>query len=188
MLENNAFDLIFLDVNMPVLSGFEVVRKAAQAAAEQVDTPVIFVTLYGDFLNREPIGVEREQRFHCQTDFAAGIDRQALCWCSSSVRIPNVKSRMLRAAGAGGQPGDGRQRQSQTVGAPCCSGRGGQRGKWRMKEWQVTRAAVDDKVKALTEALAQESKRREEAEQQAAANAKLQSKLEAAQAENQKGV
>ena len=43
MTETNSFDLIFSDVNMPVMTGEELLR-AVRSSAEHADLPFIFVT------------------------------------------------------------------------------------------------------------------------------------------------
>ncbi len=179
LLENNAFDLIFLDVNMPVLSGFEVCEKLRKLPRSK-DTPVIFVTLYGDFQSRAQGVLSGSNGFIAKPISPLELIVKALVFLQRS--NPNEKPTFVKPAPAASPVTAGSDKVNGAPAVPVeeASAEG------RMKEWQVTRAAVDDKVKALTEALAQESKRREEAEQQAAANAKLQSKLEAAQAENQK--
>jgi CheY-like chemotaxis protein len=45
---HNAYDVIFLDVQMEGMDGFELCSKIHQTAANQ-DTPVVFVTSMGDF-------------------------------------------------------------------------------------------------------------------------------------------
>jgi DNA-binding response OmpR family regulator/HPt (histidine-containing phosphotransfer) domain-containing protein len=51
MLSENRFDLIFLDVDMPGMDGFELCQKV-RALPNQQKTPVIFVTSLSDFENR----------------------------------------------------------------------------------------------------------------------------------------
>jgi PleD family two-component response regulator len=48
MLTENDFDLVFLDVNMPGMTGFELCSKL-RALPQHKKTPVIFVTVLGDF-------------------------------------------------------------------------------------------------------------------------------------------
>jgi DNA-binding response OmpR family regulator len=51
LLAENQFDLVFLDVDMPVMSGFEVCTKL-RAFARNKNTPVVFVTSLNDFESR----------------------------------------------------------------------------------------------------------------------------------------
>ena len=51
LLEENKFDLVFLDVDMPGMSGFELCAKL-RALPEHQRTPVVFVTALNDFENR----------------------------------------------------------------------------------------------------------------------------------------
>ncbi len=51
LLRENTFDLIFLDVDMPGMNGFELCTKL-RALPEQKKTPVVFVTGLNDFENR----------------------------------------------------------------------------------------------------------------------------------------
>lgn len=51
VLENNRFDLIFLDVDMPGMSGHELCKKMRTFSAHE-KTPVVFVTGLSDFKNR----------------------------------------------------------------------------------------------------------------------------------------
>jgi DNA-binding response OmpR family regulator len=51
LLAENAYDLIFLDVDMPVMNGFELCTKL-RAFARNKNTPVIFVTSLTDFESR----------------------------------------------------------------------------------------------------------------------------------------
>jgi CheY-like chemotaxis protein len=51
MLAANSFDLIFLDISMPEMSGFEVCQKLRRLRAHG-KTPVIFVTSQSDFASR----------------------------------------------------------------------------------------------------------------------------------------
>jgi CheY-like chemotaxis protein len=51
LLAENRFDLIFLDVDMPGMSGFELCTKLRQLPAHK-KTPVVFVTSLNDFESR----------------------------------------------------------------------------------------------------------------------------------------
>ncbi len=51
MLAENRFDLVFLDIDMPGMSGFELCTKLRQLPAHK-KTPVVFVTSLNDFESR----------------------------------------------------------------------------------------------------------------------------------------
>ena len=51
LMEENRFDLVFLDVDMPGLNGYEVCEKL-RATAANAKTPVVFVTALTDFETR----------------------------------------------------------------------------------------------------------------------------------------
>jgi DNA-binding response OmpR family regulator len=51
MLQNNHYDLVLLDIDMPKLTGFEVCEKL-RALPHYKTTPVIFVTAHSNFGNR----------------------------------------------------------------------------------------------------------------------------------------
>ena len=51
LLTENEFDLIFLDVDMPVMTGYELCAKL-RALPQHKKTPVVFVTSLNDFDNR----------------------------------------------------------------------------------------------------------------------------------------
>jgi len=51
MASQQAYDVIFLDVEMPVMNGFEICSKI-QETAPNCMTPVVFITLHSDFESR----------------------------------------------------------------------------------------------------------------------------------------
>ena len=51
LLSENPFDLVFLDVDMPGMTGYELCTKLRNLPAHK-KTPVVFVTVLGDFDNR----------------------------------------------------------------------------------------------------------------------------------------
>jgi DNA-binding response OmpR family regulator len=51
MLAENEFDLVFLDVDMPNMTGFELCSKL-RAMPQHKKTPVVFVTSLNDFDSR----------------------------------------------------------------------------------------------------------------------------------------
>ncbi|HEY2081419.1 MAG TPA: response regulator [Verrucomicrobiae bacterium] len=52
LLQQNDYDLVLLDINMPALTGFEVCEKL-RALPQHAKTPVIFVTAFNNFENRK---------------------------------------------------------------------------------------------------------------------------------------
>lgn len=51
MAQTARYDVVFLDINMPVLNGFQVCERL-RGMPEYRETPVIFITSNGDFQNR----------------------------------------------------------------------------------------------------------------------------------------
>jgi PleD family two-component response regulator len=51
MLAENCYDLVFLDVDMPGMNGFELCTKL-RGFARNKNTPVVFVTSLNDFESR----------------------------------------------------------------------------------------------------------------------------------------
>jgi CheY-like chemotaxis protein len=51
LMEQSAFDLVLLDINMPVMNGFEVCESLRRIPGYK-NTPVLYVTSNGDFQNR----------------------------------------------------------------------------------------------------------------------------------------
>jgi CheY-like chemotaxis protein len=51
LAQKGKYDVVFLDINMPVLTGFQVCERL-RGMPEYRETPVIFITSFGDFQNR----------------------------------------------------------------------------------------------------------------------------------------
>jgi CheY-like chemotaxis protein len=51
MAQTGKYDVVFLDINMPVMNGFQVCERL-RGMPEYRETPVIFITGFGDFQNR----------------------------------------------------------------------------------------------------------------------------------------
>jgi CheY-like chemotaxis protein len=51
MAQTGKYDVVFLDINMPVMNGFQVCERL-RGMPEYRETPVIFITSFGDFQNR----------------------------------------------------------------------------------------------------------------------------------------
>ncbi len=51
MAQTGRYDVVFLDINMPVMNGFQVCERL-RGMPEYRETPVIFITSFGDFQNR----------------------------------------------------------------------------------------------------------------------------------------
>src|SRR5690242_17146069 len=177
LVETSSFDLILLDIDMPVLNGFEVCEKIRKRPLCK-ETPLIFLTIHDDFQSR--------------TDSAlCGGDGFIAKPISSTELIVKALIFLFRAQGrkvSKNQPADvkpivdkntaGPQPQESPANQPKIEKLG--------KELEATQAAVEYRVTALTQELAAEMKHRQEAEQQVVEHAKLQSRLENTQTENQK--
>ena len=177
MLQNKAFDLILLDVNMPVMSGFDVCKKIRQLPLYK-EVPVIFVTINDDFQSRAQSVLSGSNGLISKPISPLELIVKSLVYLLRS-QDGNPATEMSLAGQSGGsnRAVTGDQTKRPAAEPPKPDG--------RVKELKATQAAVEDRVKALTQALATETKRREEAEQQAAANARLQTRLETARVDNQ---
>jgi DNA-binding response OmpR family regulator len=51
LAQKGKYDVVFLDINMPILTGFQVCERL-RGMPEYRETPVIFITSFGDFQNR----------------------------------------------------------------------------------------------------------------------------------------
>ena len=173
LLEKTVFDLILLDVEMPGANGFEVCKKLRKLPLCK-DTPVIFVTIKDDFQSRA---------------------QSVLCGGNSLISKPiSALELIVRTLIFLLRPQNGKPSGEQVVPATVQKPSAGQNNaaapaqkaaSQPAKQLDAAQVAVDEKVKALTEALAAETKRRETAEQLAAEQARIQRKLEDDHAENQ---
>jgi DNA-binding response OmpR family regulator len=188
LIENIAFDLILLDINMPVLTGFEVCAKIREIP-QCKDTPVIFVTIHSDFQSRAQSVLSGSNGFIAKPISPLELIVKALVFLLRQKEVsmvqpsaPKPASLPLLAASAtqATQLATPREKLNPQTEQAELEGRG--------KELKATQAAVDDKVEILTQALEAETKRRENAEREAAESARRRSKLEANQVENEKAL
>jgi DNA-binding response OmpR family regulator len=189
LLNDYTFDLILLDIDMPGMNGLELCHKLRSLPHHQ-HTPVIFVTQHGDFENRE-----RAVRSGGDDLIAKPISPLELIVKSTVFLLSTTKppapdqpprfrsSKSPPAAAA--QPAPKASKDSADAKKP-----GGpmeaataDAGSAKSSTLQQT---VREKLQHLREALAEETKRREEVERQAIENAERRRKLEAAIEENQR--
>lgn len=167
LLNDHTFDLVLLDIDMPGMNGIELCQRLRQFPQHK-HTPVIFVTLHGNFEN------------HAKTLMSGGDDLIAkpispleLIVKATVFLLSNEKPQARK------EPSHNRGSRAESLtGAP--PGRGGSPKK------ADAATPLSGKFKYLREALAEETKRREAVEQQAAENAKRRAGLEAAIEENQR--
>ncbi len=167
LLNDQTFDLILLDIDMPGMNGIELCQRLRRLPQHQ-HTPVIFVTLHGHFEN------------HAKTLMSGGDDLISkpispleLIVKATVFLLGNSKLQSPQAVSSKG----GSQAECPPGEPPGPGGR----------PKQVAAAApLSGKFKYLREALAEETKRREAVERQAAENAKRRAGLEAAIEENQR--
>ncbi len=110
VLTQNRFDLIFLDVDMPGMNGFELCDRIRDSVTNKM-TPVVFVTALSDFEGRCPLDLNPGQRGDCQAvssgrTGAQGADpyRQSdLCREDESHLLPFYRPGIQRLNGMNGK-------------------------------------------------------------------------------------
>jgi len=169
LLNDNQFDLILLDINMPGMSGIEACQEL-RCLPHHKNTPVVFVTPDTDFQN------------HAQSVLSGGADliskpisplelivkTTVLLFSASRPQVPREEPLVESSAS---QP-DLIAEQPRPESGP--------------NKLHTLQSAINLKLKYLKQALAEESKRREAVEQHAAENAKRRTELETAIEENQR--
>src|SRR6185369_4546299 len=162
LLNDDPFDLILLDINMPVMNGVEVCQKL-RAIPHHKNTPVIFVTLYDDFQNRAQSQQSGGDDFISKPISPFELIVKATVFLLSAnkpqaAEEPPRKKSPKPQSGAPSKPANG----GNPAGQPKADG--------RSKKVNTFQATVNEKLKYLKEALAEETRQREAVEQQAAEN------------------
>jgi len=195
LLEDNRFDLILLDIDMPGMNGFEVCQKLRNLPHHK-HTPVVFVTLYHDFPNRarsvlsggddlisKPISpVELLVK---ATVFLLKPSRPQVPEEQPDIRNSSSESEMVAASSAAA-PAWNSNSGSEDKSGPADSSSEPSQAEGATNKLDTLQEAVNEKLKCLQQALEEATKRRETAQKQAAENAKRRKDLEAAIEENQR--
>jgi CheY-like chemotaxis protein len=84
LLEQEQFDLIFLDVEMPGESGFDLCLKIREMATNRA-TPVVFVTSHSDFGSRAQSTLSGETDFIAKPFLLVELAVKALTWLFKGV-------------------------------------------------------------------------------------------------------
>ncbi|HEV2436629.1 MAG TPA: response regulator, partial [Verrucomicrobiae bacterium] len=216
LLNDNTFDLILLDINLPGMNGIELCQRL-RGIPRHKHTPVIFVTLYDDFQNRAQSLLSGGDDVISKpiSPFELIVKATVFLLSTSKPRVPQVQRHLnsptsppgavaasLPAARSettlgGGSPPSPDQiwitSDSPSANDKPDAGSQSQslmaeqsKLEGRTKKLHTVQATFDEKLNNLREALAEETKRREAVEQQAAENVERRSKLEAAIEENQR--
>ena len=86
-LEQEHFDLIFLDVEMPGLTGFELCVKIREMPTNRA-TPVVFVTAHSDFASRAQSALSGGNDFITKPFLSGELAVKALtCLCKETARV-----------------------------------------------------------------------------------------------------
>ena len=81
LLEQNAFDLIFLDMDMPGISGTEICERLRKTEINGT-TPVIFIAANADFENRARSAKSGGSDLICKPFLLLELALKALTWLS----------------------------------------------------------------------------------------------------------
>src|SRR5436190_11026495 len=183
LLNKNPFDLILLDINMPTMNGIELCQKLRSIPHHRA-TPVIFVTLCGDFQSRAQSLLSGGDDLISKPISPLELIVKATVFLVDKTKSrtpkepPRLQIRTTPVEAAEALPLTGSQPQSPRPGHS--------RLEDPAKAENSLPASMAQRLAYLTEALAEETKRREDVEQQAADNAKRRRELEAAIEENQR--
>ena len=204
LLKDEPFDLILLDINMPGMNGIEVCQQL-RGIPHHKNTPVIFVTLHGDFQNRAQSLLSGGDDLISKPISPIELIVKATVFLFSRTTQPQVSQERARrkSATSPSRPaaasmsavqsattnGNGRSphpNQSGGVSQPQRAGTDQSKLEGRTKNVNAFQATVNEKLNYLREALVEETKRREAVEKQTAENAKRRAELEAAIEEDQR--
>jgi len=195
LLRDNTFDLILLDIDMPGMSGIELCQKLRNLPEHQ-NTPVIFVTLHEDFQYRAKSLLSGGDDFISKPILPLELILKATVFLLSESR-PRIRKQQRRTKSPTPPPSApaAQSGRTETPTSKPQTSKGQFQGRTDggesklesgSKALSTFQATVNEKLKYLQEALAEETKRREAVERQAAENAKRRSELEAAIEENQR--
>ena len=99
LLEQEHFDLIFLDVEMPGLSGLHLCVKIREMAANS-STPVVFVTSHSDFASRAQSTLSGGNDFIAKPFLLVELAVKALTWLFKKTLPPLSTSTVPESASA----------------------------------------------------------------------------------------
>ena len=104
LLKRERFDLIFLDVEMPGLTGLELCVKI-RAMEPNRSTPIVFVTSHSDFGSRAQSALSGGNDFIAKPFLLVEVALKALTWLfkDGAQPLPTVSVQQSVAADAGGQ-------------------------------------------------------------------------------------
>jgi CheY-like chemotaxis protein len=95
LLEQESFDLIFLDVEMPGQSGLDLCKKIREMATNRA-TPVVFVTAHSDFGSRAQSSLSGGNDFIAKPFLSVELAVKALTWLCKA-RLPPISMAALPA-------------------------------------------------------------------------------------------
>src|SRR5882724_475423 len=185
LLNKNPFDLILLDINMPGMNGIELCQKL-RCIPHHKSTPVIFVTLRGDFESRARSLMSGGDDLISKPISPLELIVKATVFLLDTSRryVPKEQPHIENHASPSDSPSADKNPEgdspSQILMAEQPKLEDG------AKKLNTFQATVNEKLKYLKEALAEETQRREAVEEQAAENTRRRSKLESAIEENQR--
>jgi CheY-like chemotaxis protein len=104
LLERERFDLIFLDVEMPGLTGLELCVKVRETEANQ-STPIVFVTSHSDFGCRAQSALSGGNDFIAKPFLLIEVALKALTWLfkDGAQLLPTASVQQSLAANSGRQ-------------------------------------------------------------------------------------
>ena len=104
LLKRERFDLIFLDVEMPGLTGLELCVKI-RAMEPNRSTPIVFVTSHSDFGSRAQSALSGGNDFIAKPFLLVEVALKALTWLfkDGAQPLPTASVQQSVAANAGGQ-------------------------------------------------------------------------------------
>ncbi|MGA2247733.1 MAG: response regulator, partial [Verrucomicrobiota bacterium] len=165
LLENSSFDLIFLDISMPGLTGFDACAKFREIP-QYKETPIIFVSSCSDFQSRTQSVLCGSNGFISKPIFPIELILKALVFLFRG----QIKEKPLTIA----HTADGSRANTETRGVPSEQPKSNE----AVREAAAPVVKVEKKVRALSEPLKAVSGCRVNAAQQASEVAEQKQRLE----------